>query len=77
MSFSHFYFDGKFGFLSQLDPVSMIIGVILIGLAIFVVFSLVDWVRELLFRKLKVKSRLANFEENLYLKFNNYLNSNS
>ena len=77
MSFSYFYFDGKFGFLSQLDPVSMIIGVILIGLAIFVVFSLVDWVRELLFRKLKVKSRLANFEENLYLKFNNYLNSNS
>ena len=55
----------------------ILIGVILIGLAIFVVFSLVDWVRELLFRKLKVKSRLANFEENLYLKFNNYLNSNS
>ena len=51
----------------------MIIGVILIGVAIFVVCALIDWIRELLFRKLKVKSRLANLEKNIYLKFDNYL----
>ena len=50
----------------------MIIGVILIGVAIFVVCA-IDWIRELLFRKLKVKSRLANLEKNIYLKFDNYL----
>jgi len=60
-----------------MDPISMVIGVILIGLGIFISCSLVDWIRELLFRKLKVKSRLANLEENIYSKFNNYLNSNS
>ena len=40
---------------------------------IYIVCSLIDWIRELLFRKLKVKSRLANLEENIYLKFDNYL----
>ena len=55
----------------------MIIGIIMAGLGIFVICSLVDWIRELLFRKLKVKSRLATLEENIYSKFNNYLNSNN
>lgn len=77
MSFAHFFLDKKFAFLAQMDPISMVIGVILIGLGIFISCSLVDWIRELLFRKLKVKSRLANLEENIYSKFNNYLNSNS
>ena len=77
MSFAHFFLDKKFAFLAQMGPISMVIGVILIGLGIFISCSLVDWIRELLFRKLKVKSRLANLEENIYSKFNNYLNSNS
>ncbi len=42
-----------------------------------VVCALIDWIRELLFRKLKVKERFGKFEENVYLKFDNYLNSNS
>ncbi|WP_407420811.1 acyltransferase [Methanobrevibacter sp.] len=77
MSLAHFYFDGRFEFLASMDPISLVIGVILIGLGIFVACSLVDWVRELLFRALKVKSRLAKFEKNVYSKFNNYLNLNS
>ena len=72
MSLAHFYFDGKFAFLAQMNPILMIISVILIGVAIFVVCA-IDWIRELLFRKLKVKSRLANLEKNIYLKFDNYL----
>ena len=63
----------KFAFLANMDPISMIIGIILIGVGIFVSCSLIDWIRELLFRKLKVKSRLANLEKNIYLKFDNYL----
>lgn len=63
----------KFAFLANMDPISMIIGIILVGVGIFVACSLIDWIRELLFRKLKVKSRLANLEENIYLKFDNYL----
>ncbi|MER2000961.1 MAG: acyltransferase family protein [Lysinibacillus sp.] len=63
----------KFEFLANMDPISMIIGIILIGVGIFVACSLIDWIRELLFRKLKVKSRLANLEKNIYLKFDNYL----
>ena len=63
----------KFAFLANMDPISMIIGIILVGVGIFVVCSLIDWIRELLFRKLKVKSRLANLEKNIYLKFDNYL----
>ena len=62
----------KFAFLANMDPISMIIGIILVGVGIFVACSLIDWIRELLFRKLKVKSRLANLEENIYLKFDNY-----
>lgn len=63
----------KFAFLANMDPISMIIGIILVGVGIFVSCSLIDWIRELLFRKLKVKSRLANLEKNIYLKFDNYL----
>ena len=77
MSFAYFFLDKKFAFLAQMNPVLMVIDIILIGLGIFIVCSLVDWIRELLFRKLKVKSRLANLEENIYSKFNNYLNLNS
>ena len=62
----------KFAFLANMDPISMIIGIILVGVGIFVACSLIYWIRELLFRKLKVKSRLANLEENIYLKFDNY-----
>ncbi|MBR3141167.1 MAG: hypothetical protein IKF11_09980 [Methanobrevibacter sp.] len=56
-----------------MNPILMIISVILIGVAIFVVCALIDWIWELLFKKLKVKSRLANLEKNIYLKFDNYL----
>ena len=63
----------KFAFLANMDPISMIIGIIFVGVGIFVSCSLIDWIRELLFRKLKVKSRLANLEKNIYLKFDNYL----
>ena len=47
----------KFAFLANMDPISMIIGIILVGVGIFVACSLIDWIRELLFRKLKVKTR--------------------
>ena len=57
-----------------MDPISLVIGAILIGLGIFVACSLIDWIRELIFRKLKVKSRFAKLEENIYLKFDSYLN---
>ena len=77
MSLAYFFFDGKFEFIAQMDPISLFISVILIGAGIFVVCGLVDWIRELLFRKLKVKDRFAKFEENVYLKFDNYLNSDS
>lgn len=68
-----YFLAKKFEFLANMDPISMIIGIILIGVGIFVACSLIDWIRELLFRKLKVKSRLANLEKNIYLKFDNYL----
>lgn len=77
MSFAYFFLDKKFAFLAQMNPILMVIDIILIGLGIFIVCSLVDWIRELLFRKLKVKERFGKFEENVYLKFDNYLNSNS
>ena len=77
MSLAHFFFDKKFEFIAHMDPISLFISVILIGAGIFVVCGLVDWIRELLFRKLKVKKRFAQFEENVYLKFDKYLNSNS
>ena len=72
MSFAYYFLDGKFTFLAQMNPILMVISVILFGLGIFVVCALIDWIRELLFRKLKVKSRFANFEENIYSKFDNY-----
>lgn len=74
MSIDHFFLGGKFTFLAQMDPISLVIGAILIGLGIFVACSLIDWIRELIFRKLKVKSRFAKLEENIYLKFDSYLN---
>lgn len=77
MALAYYFLDGKFAFLAQMDPISLIISVILIGAGLFVLCSLVDWIRELIFRKLKVKDRFAKFEENIYLKFENYLNSNS
>lgn len=72
MLVDRYFLAKKFEFLANMDPISMIIGIILIGAGIFVACSLIDWIRELLFRKLKVKSRLANLEENIYLKFDNY-----
>ena len=74
MAFAHYFLDGKFAFLAHMNPILLVIGVILIALGIFVACSLIDWVRELLFRKLKVKSRFASLEENIYSKFDNYLN---
>ncbi|WP_405306879.1 hypothetical protein [Methanobrevibacter sp.] len=74
MSVDWYFLSGKFEFLAHMDPVSMVIGVILCGAGIFVACSLIDWIRELLFRKLKVKSRLARLEEKISLKFDNYLN---
>ena len=73
MSVDHYFLSGKFAFLANMDPVSMVLGIILCGVGIFVACSLIDWIRELLFRKLKVKSRLACLEEKIYLKFDNYL----
>ena len=73
MLVDRYFLAKKFEFLANMDPISMIIGIILIGAGIFVACSLIDWIRELLFRKLKVKSRLANLEKNIYLKFDNYL----
>lgn len=72
MLVDRYFLAKKFEFLANMDPISMIIGIILVGAGIFVACSLIDWIRELLFRKLKVKSRLANLEENIYLKFDNY-----
>ena len=72
MLVDRYFLAKKFEFLANMDPISMIIGIILVGVGIFVACSLIDWIRELLFRKLKVKSRLANLEENIYLKFDNY-----
>ena len=77
MALAYFFFDGKFEFIAQFDPISLFISVIVLGIGIFVVCALIDWIRELLFRKLKVKERFGKFEENVYLKFDNYLNSNS
>jgi TM2 domain-containing membrane protein YozV len=73
MSVDHYFLSGKFAFLANMDLVLMVIGIILCGVGIFVACSLIDWIRELLFRKLKVKSRLAGLEEKIYLKFDNYL----
>ena len=77
MALAYFFFDGKFEFIAQFDPISLFISVIVLGIGIFVVCALIDWIRELLFRKLKVKERFGKFEGNVYLKFDNYLNSNS
>ena len=74
MSIDHYFLGNKFAFLAHMDPVSLVIGAIACGLGIFVACSLIDWIRELIFRKLKVKSRLAGLEENISLKLDNYLN---
>jgi hypothetical protein len=73
MSVDHYFLGDKFAFLAHMDPISLIVGAIACALAIFVACSLIDWIRELIFRKLKVKSRLAGLEENIRLKIDNYL----
>ena len=70
------FFEGKFTFLAQLNPNFMIIGIIIMGLGIFISCALIDWIRELIFRKLKIKSRFAKFEEKIYLKFDTYFKNN-
>lgn len=41
----------------------MVGGVILCDIGIFVVCSLIDWIRELLFRKMRIKDRLSRIEQ--------------
>ena len=65
MAFSHYFISGRFAFLAQKNPFIMSIGIIMSGLGIFIICSLVDWTRELLFRKLKVEEKLAGLENNL------------
>ncbi|WP_408072492.1 acyltransferase [Butyrivibrio sp. JL13D10] len=63
MALSYYFISGKFAFLAQKNPVIMCIGIVASGLGIFVICSLVDWIRELLFRKLKVEEKLAGLEQ--------------
>ena len=65
MAFSHYFINGKFAFLAQKNPFIMSVGIVLGGLGIFIICSLVDWARELLFRKLKVEEKLAGFLKNV------------
>ena len=57
MTFSYYFIRDKFVFLLNTNAALTIIGSILCGIAIFIVCSLIDWMRELLFRKLKIEER--------------------
>ena len=41
----------------------MILAVLGTALAIYIVCSLIDFIREFIFKKLRIKQRLLNFEE--------------
>ena len=65
MTVSYYLLGDRFAFLAEQNPLIMVGGVILAGVGIFVVCSLIDWVRELLFRKLRIKDRLCRIEQKL------------
>ncbi|SEA62612.1 Surface polysaccharide O-acyltransferase, integral membrane enzyme [Oribacterium sp. KHPX15] len=64
MTVSYYLLVNKFGFLAQQNPAMMTVGVIVIGFTIFIVCSLIDWIRELIFRRLKIKERFCRLERN-------------
>ena len=63
MTVSYYLLGGRFAFLAEQNPLVMVGGVILAGIGIFVVCALIDWIRELLFRKLRIKDRLSRIKK--------------
>jgi len=63
------------GALTELGAPLMGLAVIGIAVAVFISCSLIDWIRELLFRKLKLRERLLRLENRLIGdRWDNYLN---
>lgn len=55
--------DDRFGLLADYHPVLMVLAVLLSACAIFIVCALIDGLRLLLFKKLRIKQRLLKLED--------------
>ncbi len=71
----HYLMKNSFAFLANFNALSMTLLIIGFALAIFISCSLIDWIRELLFRKLKIKIRFANLEERINNSLDEFLDS--
>ena len=56
-------FDQKFAVFASLPAVILILAVLVTAVIIYLCCSLIDYLRELLFRTLKINYRIKNFEE--------------
>jgi len=61
--FREYFIKDKFVFLAKCNPFIMIVGIIGLGVGIFLACSLIDVIRDLLFKWLKLKQRLNSIEQ--------------